>query len=410
MSTIFESETRSLNINYTPLNASCEIVAYGGVPDRQTYNSRDGGFNPDYQKTHLCLYPKCNASNPSKETVSESVNDSLTSVAWYELVYNSSTKKYVRGSKITTGSNYQVVESSGDGLVAGMLIVKKNAATNNPLRFEFEANYIDNRSKQIIRYRGQKSIFCDDTEKPVPILHVTPRAVKYNPLEDANNQTFEAMLTDGKNDVTDSKNTRYYWYRKTNINGNNYSLELITGSAENDIDVVSLPTKIATVDGKDVNVYGNKLTVNRNLIGEGAAYVCKAMYRVDGLKSSDTFDNTDPIEEMAITRIMPVIKITYSGVGDTSDENLKYINPIAQLSYRDTPIADPLEYFDVNWYVKKPTDTEFSLAATGLNPQIPFTDGMQLKVAAIDKGPYKVIVDDAGNRIVADDGSYLITK
>ena len=39
---IIGSKTRKLNVKYTPLDAICEIVPYGGVPDRQAYNSRDG--------------------------------------------------------------------------------------------------------------------------------------------------------------------------------------------------------------------------------------------------------------------------------------------------------------------------------------------------------------------------------
>lgn len=90
---IIGSKTRKLNVKYTPLDAICEIVPYGGVPDRQAYNSRDGGWSPNYKTgAHLCLFPHCNAINPNSETVKNYVNDELTSIAWYELVYNSASK------------------------------------------------------------------------------------------------------------------------------------------------------------------------------------------------------------------------------------------------------------------------------------------------------------------------------
>ena len=44
---IIGSQTRKLSVKYTPLDAICEIVPYGGVPDRQAYNSRDGGWSPN---------------------------------------------------------------------------------------------------------------------------------------------------------------------------------------------------------------------------------------------------------------------------------------------------------------------------------------------------------------------------
>lgn len=407
---VIESETRKFRVKYTPLDVSCEIIAFGGVADRQSYNSRDGGFSPDYTKTHLCLFPKCNAANPNKEGSSECINDKLTSVAWYELTYDSTKKKYVRGKNVVTSDEYQVISSSADGLTAGMLIVKKNSSVNEPLRFEFEASYADDRTKQIIRYLAQKSVFCDDTEKPVPILHVSPTVVDWNPLTEVNNITFEAMLTDGKTEVTNSKNTRFFWYRKTNIKGDTYSLEPITGSADKDIDVVSLSTKTAIVDGKEVTVFGNQLTINQDLVGDAEYYVCRAMYRVDGLKSSDTLNDLDAKEELAVLRKMPPYKPSYSMVGDTDDEDTKFINPKASVAYRNTEVTNVEEFFKIRWYTKAPGDADFKLAAEGLNPQIPFVDGMSLKMTAEDKGATKILVDDNGSYLVDENGAYLVTK
>ena len=127
------------------------------------------------------------------------------------------------------------------------------------------------------------------------------------------------MLTDGKTEVTNNKNTRFFWYRKTNIKGDTYSLEPITGSADKDIDVVSLSTKTAIVDGKEVTVFGNQLTINQDLVGDAEYYVCRAMYRVDGLKSSDTLNDLDAKEELAVLRKMPPYKPSYSMVGDTDE-------------------------------------------------------------------------------------------
>lgn len=408
---IIGSKTRKLNVKYTPLDAICEIVPYGGVPDRQAYNSRDGGWSPNYKTgAHLCLFPHCNAINPNSETVKNYVNDELTSIAWYELVYNSASKKYVRGTQISTGDDYEVVENSSDGLVKGMLIVKRNSSVNDPIRLEFEASYTNPLSKQIIRYLGQKTVFCDDTERPIPVLHVSPMVSVWNPLTDAKNVTFEAMLTDGKTDVTNSKNTRFFWYRKTNIHGETYSLEQITGSADKDIDVVSLPTKTAIVDGEDVTVSGNKLTIDRDLIGDAEYYVCKAMYRVDGLKSSDSLGDTDPSEEFAVLRKMPAYEPSYSGVGDTDDENLSYINPTAHLFVKNTEINNIEEFFKIRWHVKNPSDTDFKVVAEGLSPQIPFVNGMAIFNTMEDLGATKIFVDDNGNYLVDEDGSIIVGK
>lgn len=411
MGIIVSSKVGRLGINYIPLDFGCDIIPYGGVADQQVYNSRDGGFTPDYATlTPLTLFPKCMANNSQREVNKDYVNDDLTNIQWFELVYNSSTKKYVRGSAITTGTSYQVVNESADGLIKGMLIVKKNSSINTPIRLEFTADYVDERTGKVINFIAQKNIYCDSTERPAPTLHVSPRVYSWNPLKDGDNITFEALLSDGKNDVTNSKNTKYLWYRKTNITDKGYTLVAITGSADTDIDVVSLSTKSATVDGKAATVYGNKLTINCNFIGEAEYYYCRAVYRSDGLKSSTAADGVDPYMELAILRSMPSYDVDWACAGDTLDEAVSYINPVATVSFDKQEVANPEEFFRLTWYVSKDGGTNWTVMGYGRNPQIPFTDGMLLKVTAEDFGAYKLLVDDSGNKLVDDSGALLYDR
>lgn len=402
------SKTRRLGIRYNPLDFSCEITPYGGITDRQVYNSRDGGFSPDYSVlSPLTLFPICNAIDSKKEVNKEYINDELTNIQWFELVYNSSSKKYVRGNAITTGNDYKVIETSGDGLVRGMLLVKKNSSVNEPIRLEFSADYVDTRTGKVITYTAQKNIFCDSTERPAPVLHVSPRVVPWNPLQDGDNVTFEATLNDGATEVTDSKNTKFLWYRKTNITDKGYTLVPITGSGETDFDIVSLTTKKATVDGKEVDVYGNKLTINCNFVGDAEYYYCRAIYRSDGLKSNTEADGFDPYEELAVIRSMPNFSVDWVGAGDSLDEDISYIHPTAIVSYAGQDVSNPEEFFKLTWHASYDNGKNWSVVGYGENPQITFVDGMWLRVTANDLGAYKMIVDDDGNYMIDDDGSYL---
>lgn len=407
-----KSGVRKLKIQYTPPDVSCEIIQSGNVADRQVYNSSDGGFAPDYRMVHLVLFPKCNAHVSTEMSTSDCVNDKLTSIAWYELAYNEASKKYVRSSAIANGgSDYEIVQTSGNGKVKGMLIVKKNSSIDNPIRLEFEASYIDERlPNQVIKFRAQKTIFCDDTAKPVPVLHVTPMAIDWNPLSSVKSITFEALMSAGKLDVTKNNKTRYFWYRKVFAANKTYSLVAITGSADTDMDVISLPTKTVIIDGKEVQVSGNKLIINPDLVGEGESYVCKAIYRADGLTSKDAPEAGDPVEEMAIYRRKLIPDVSYGMVSDPADENPSQINPQAIIAIDNEEVSNAEEFFDINWYVKTPDNADYALAATGKQPQINFTDGMLLYCTASDKGPTKILVDDNGNYLVDDDGAFIVGK
>ena len=86
------------------------------------------------------------------------------------------------------------------------------------------------------------------------------------------------------------------------------------------------------------------------------------------------------------------------------------MNPKASVAYRNTEVTNVEEFFKIRWYTKAPGDADFKLAAEGLNPQIPFVDGMSLKMTAEDKGATKILVDDNGSYLVDENGAYLVTK
>ena len=347
------AKKRRLGIVYTPLDVSVDIIPYGGTVDRQVYNSATGGFYPDYEDGPLCLFPVCRAVNSrdvngSGEDVNINGSDNFT-FSWYEMVYNKTSNKYV----------------------------------------------------------AQKTILCDDMEETVPVLHVSPTVAVWNPITEASTVTFEALLTDGSGDITNAKNTKFEWYRKVNVQGTSYDLQLIDGTHIEDVDMVSMSTKKAVVDGVETDVQGSTLTIDRNLIGDMEMYVCKAMRRT-ALTSSDTFGERDPYAELAAKRTMPDYKAYILGVSNASDPDQEYINPrcVVEVDGKTLTDEEVRKFFNVYWTVRKADETVDKVVSNEINPEIPFSAGMVVGLGVEDKGAQKLLMD--GDSYVATDEGKLV--
>ena len=404
------SKTTKLDIQHEPLDVSCNIVAHGGIPDRQVFDSASGGYTPDYSvDAPLCLYPQCRAFGSNESTPDGGIINSDAknfSFAWYELVFDKAKNKYVRGEALKSSASYTVVETSADGLIRGMLLVRKNAQPNNPIRLEFEANYTD-KANRVLHYLGQKNVTCDDMEAATPVMHLTPTSSIFNPLKENSKVTFEVLITDGNSNITNNKNVLIKWYRKVNVNGTSYDLQEVKASGIDDVEVLELSTKTVTIDGKDVSSPGSKLTIDRSLIGEEIQYVCKAMRRPT-LSKSDDFTDRDPSQTVGVRWQLPAIKVTTYGMMDTADEQQETINP--SFDIRDVQTQEVYEnwadFYNISWQVKNPGEIAFKEVSTEANPSIPFIAGMEVELGVEPKGPKKLVT--AGGKQMTIDGKFLV--
>lgn len=408
------AKKQSLNVIYTPLDVSVKIVPFGGTSDRQVYNSATGGFYPDYEEGPLCLFPQCVAVNNRDSSIGDEdnfINNSPNfTFNWYELVYNASLKRYVRGNAITSGQNgYEVIQNSDDGLIKGMLKVNKNASVGTSIRLEFEGTYADPESGQVYRYVAQKNVVCDDMEETAPVLHVTPICSIWNPVNENPTVKFEAMLTDGVlGDITNSDNVRFDWYRKVNIQGTSYDLQPIDLTHAEDVDIVEMSQKSAFVDGKSTQVQGSYMIVNRDFIGDSEQYVCKAMRRA-ALTSKDTYGDRDPYVELSCVRQMPTPDFKIIGMTNTSDSEQGFVNPRAIVTVGDTVLTDEEvdKFYRLYWTVRKPGETNDTVVSNEISPMIPFTAGMTVGLGYEEKGAQKLMTDSNGKLFTADNGAVI---
>ena len=366
---------RRIEINYRQLQTSGGMEVVGSVAARQSYDSATEEFAPDYTLTPLVLYPRCTATDPDKYTKSGVVNASLTNMHWYERIGGTRTE-------ITASNANYIITQSGDQ--KGQIQVKKNSSVLNPTTLEFEAEYADTRTGQVYKFRLSQVVICNDQTDAAPTLSIdSPSTLEWNPVRQQKQQAITATLMSGNTDVTDSENTAFFWYR---LNGT--SLEQITdGGGDNDWEVVSIE--------------GNKLVIDRDFIGEEQTYVCRAHYSADGTAPSAP-SVSDPTASTVIRRRIPKVECDWQGVTQGVPGGTSVILPEGFV--RDTlgVIEDPEEWFKFIWYTKAKGAANYTKAAVGRTPRIPFTDGMMLQLEVEDKGPQAIIVDD-------DDTSVYIT-
>ena len=366
---------RRIEINYRQLQTSGGMEVVGSVAARQSYDSATEEFAPDYTLTPLVLYPRCTATDPDKYTKSGVVNASLTNMHWYERIGGTRTE-------ITASNANYIITQSGDQ--KGQIQVKKNSSVLNPTTLEFEAEYADTRTGQVFKFRLSQVVICNDQTDAAPTLSIdSPSTLEWNPVRQQKQQAITATLMSGNTDVTDSENTAFFWYR---LNGT--SLEQITdGGGDNDWEVVSIE--------------GNKLVIDRDFIGEEQTYVCRAHYSADGTSPSSP-SVSDPTASTVIRRRIPKVECDWQGVTQGVPGGTSVILPEGFV--RDTlgVIEDPEEWFKFIWYTKAKGAANYTKAAVGRTPRIPFTDGMMLQLEVEDKGPQAIIVDD-------DDTSVYIT-
>lgn len=381
---MMQSIQKKLTINYRPLQTSGDIEVVGSVPDVQVYQADKAEYTPDYTLTPLTLFPRCNATDPDAVAKVGAVNASLVNMKWYERIGG------VRTLIASTNANYAITETGAD---KGKIQVKKNAVPGSPITLEFYAEYVDlKRTGQTHVYRFSRLVRAIDGSEAQPKLMIdSPSGLDWNPCRDITNQVITARLLVGDMDVTATNKCKFFWYRKLETG----ALEQITdGNGDNDWEFVSLAK--------------NVLTIDRDYIGHEITYVVKASYSPDGTPAATPDADIDYVST-TIRRRIPVIEIDWEGVPQQVADGTSKVYPKPII--RDTVgiIPTPSALFDCEWYTKVGAGN-YTLAATGYAPTIPFVDGMMIQLKVIDKGPYADVVTSDGKYITDNNGKFIVER
>jgi len=349
-----KSETKRMDVNYTPLKTSGGIEVIGSVPERQTYSANTNEYTPDYSLTPLVLFPRCNATDPDSYINSGSVNASLTNMKWYEVI----------GTQRTLiGSDNVGYEITTEGNQKGQIKVKRNSSVATPLSLEFYAEYVDTRTNQILVFRFSKVIPVSDVTVPVPVFKIdSPATVIWNPLRNPLSRKITALVfLEGNEISSDKQKCKFFWYRKTDSGG----LEAITdGNGDNDWEVEAIDH--------------NTLTINQDYIGEEQTYVCKLGYSADGVPEQPN----DDIPEVTTTirRRIPEVEVDWKGAPTYVAGGTEKLKLEAFVTDGMGVVPDPEEWFRFVWNVKSPYSQSYSKQAEGIKPTITFIPGMMLEL------------------------------
>lgn len=379
------TKTKHIDINYRPLKKSGTVEVLGSVPDSQVYQADKKEYTPDYTLTPLTLLPRCNATDPSATSVIGNVNALLTNMKWYEIIGGA--KKLIDAAN----TGYTITES---GAEKGKILVKKNIPTLEPITLEFYAEYVNAQRKgEKYIYQYRHLLHSVDGSGAIPSLSIDSPSggLAWNPCRDETNQTITAKLIVAGMDVTDSPQCKFFFYRaldKTN-------LQPVKVGGETDYEVVSL-TK-------------NKLTINRNYIGQDMSYVVKASYVAQGT-APDTPDSSISEAVTTIRRQIPRVEADFSGVPNEVPAGTTYIYPQAIIRDTKGEIPDAARFFRCTWYRQQPDGLVF--LATGFRPKLPYSAGMLLQLDVQDLGPYCLVTAGSGDarKLVKSNGKLVIAK
>ena len=380
-----KSETKRMDVNYTPLKTSGGIEVIGSVPERQTYSANTNEYTPDYSLTPLVLFPRCNATDPDSYINSGSVNASLTNMKWYEVI----------GTQRTLiGSDNVGYEITTEGDQKGQIKVKRNSSVATPLSLEFYAEYADTRTNQILVFRFSKVIPVSDVTVPVPVFKIdSPATVIWNPLRNPLSRKITALVfLEGNEISSDKQKCKFFWYRKTDSGG----LEAITdGNGDNDWEVEAIDH--------------NTLTINQDYIGEEQTYVCKLGYSADGVPEQPN----DDIPEVTTTirRRIPEVEVNWKGAPTYVAGGTEKLKLEAFVTDGMGVVPDPEEWFRFVWNVKSPYSQSYSKQAEGIKPTITFIPGMMLELEVQDRGPQAILIDDTDGSVLQDaEGNVLFDR
>jgi hypothetical protein len=134
-------KTKRFDFNFKPLQINIAMSVDGSVPGKQNYNADADEYTPDYTVTPCIIFPRVSQIDKDEIFAAGSVNHALANVKWYEIVSG------VRTEIQDANTNYEIVRSGG---LAGRIKVKKNAQPQLPITLEFNADYTDTRTNQII--------------------------------------------------------------------------------------------------------------------------------------------------------------------------------------------------------------------------------------------------------------------
>lgn len=365
-----------------------EVMADGYVPNTQNYDAIDDIFYPDYNDGPLNLFPRCTLIDPDSPIAAVTCNSKLLSFEWFEVTQSGQTPIYSQG--VTMPDGYDVV-TSGD--YAGQLVVKKNGKVGIPRAMRFVGIYVEDGHT----YKFDKSIPLitnDVSLASIELMIDADKATIYNPLRMGEQQTINAKVMKGTEDITNSDKCKLLWFRRDS-KGTETPL---TGNV--DFDNIDIVSAVKTANGSITSI-----TVNREFIGDGQTYVVYALYRASK-KFPAAPAEYDPRAYTTIKRQFPELTCEVRGDGLRSNTDAACVKAI--VSDGQGVVENWNRYLYASWKVSDGTKEEEKMR--GEEVMMPMEYGKTFFCDIEDRGTNKVLVSDTGEWLTDADGNVIVTR
>lgn len=381
-------KTQRFDFNWKPLQLQISFSVDGSVPDRQNYNADTAEFTPDYTITPVIIQPVVSILDKDEVLAGGRINYGLTNIRWYEII--DGTKTLIASDN----SSYEITTSGGD---AGRIKVKKNAQPQIPITLVFYAEYVDSRNGQVLIVQGSYLLECSSASDVVRVeLDAASQSI-YNPLSDDTTQTVSATVWLGDH-VCDASKYALVW-----------EMQDETGAWRT--------CETDTVMDYDITVSGNKVTINKWLMGSELHLRCRCKYDAGGNPSGVALTDATPQAEVAFIRRIPAYEYDITGAPYNVPAGILEIAPTAIVRTTSGDVADFEKELLPLWYIatnKASGSLSYSLVAHGASPAIPTTKfdsnyGAVIALDVIDRGYAAAFVDNTDSAVMCDaDGAVLI--
>lgn len=377
-------------------NQSCNMVIRTNTTNRQTYDAVTGEFGPDYGNSNLIIFPECHLIDTDSPIATQLINSKLSSFHWEEVTSS--------GNTVIQESNagYEFV-NSGD--YRGQITVKKNNVIGVRKSLRFVGNWVDTVSGYNYRFTKDIPLIVEDiTDASASITLDMPSVNKWNPFRNPKECKINAKVMVGKHDLTDSPNTKLFWYRFYE----NRSRKLITSVDDEDNWEI---TKV--IKGENGQIIG--IEVDRDKMGEGIAYDVYCAYRLDKNFPSAP-EEGDPVASTALTRVFPAIEAQFinSNASLNSSIGSVLLKAIVSDNLGVIPNWEDIAY--AAWYTVEQTVSNGQitnvrkLVGTGSEITVTMEQAKKIQLDIIDRGPTMALVDDDANYLADDEGAALVEK
>ena len=380
-------KTKRFDFNWKPLQLQISLAVDGSVPGQQNYNADTQEYTPDYTITPFILQPVISILDKDEVLAAGRVNHALTNVRWYENI--NGTKTLIASDN----ANYEITSSGGN---AGRIKVKKNAQPKVPVTLVFYAEYVDNRTGQILVIQGSYLITCDSASDQVRIELDAAEQTVFNPLTDVHAQTVAATVWVGDKICNASKYALVWEVQDENGSWHTAGTD--------------------TVMDYDITVNGNSVTINRWLMGIEMHLRCRVKYSADGDPGSVALTDASPQAIISFIRRIPKYEFDITGVPYNIPAGILSMAPTAIVRTTKGDISDPEKELLPLWYMatnKASGSLSYSLVAHGISPTIPTAKmdnnhGAVIGLDVVDRGYAGAFTDAADGAVFCDAGGSVL--